>query len=405
MSVFVFASLCFLSPVTLWSSPTTTTQPETFASFSPQQQLAQCLTQAKAGDVEAAFGQAKALHTSYRNQRLFDVSYMNTLMSIVDEVESPAETRILNEVISLVNSVRESKQYDGVQDPEVAFHFMKALSRLSEMTISLNERVSSKVRLYEGKIAVNLSRNVNYPRNAREALAIPMVNMAQGYAIRGDSESMITALQVAVENGFGDFEKIKNDKFIARVQDEAATKKMITQLEARYRVSVKEWARQVVADFQGSQFNFDLPTIDGRRLRKSDFDGKVLVVDLWATWCPPCRKGIPHYIELQKNYGKRNIAVLGVSMDNPKNPMSALKVVKKFTKEQGFNYPCVLGDLAFDKQIPGKSVLPTTVFVDQSGRVRYIARGYHDYAKVEAIANLLANESQPVRATMPSMSR
>lgn len=398
---------CLLSPEKTWASPATAIQPgSTFTlNASPQQQLAQCLEQAKAGNVRSAFDQAKALHSTFGQERLFDVSYINTLLSIVDEVDSPLETKIINEVITLVNVVRKAKKYDGVQDAEAAFHFMKALGRLSNITQNINERVSSKVRLYEGKIAVNLSRNPNYPKNAMEALSIPMFSMAQGFAIRGDSKSMVKALKSAVDNGFGDFEKIKKDEILARVHNAKATEKLVVELESRYQGSVKKWAREVLANFPSGQFYFDLPTIDGRRLRKSDFDGKVLVVDMWATWCPPCRKGIPHYIELQKKYGDKNVAVLGVSMDNPKDPMSSLAAVKKFTKEQGFNYPCVMGDLAFGQQIPGKAILPTTIFLDQSGNVRYIARGYHDLGKIEAITNILSNESQPVRATMPSLSR
>ena len=398
--------LIWFAPDCGWAS-LAVTQPTTLASNAntPEQQLSACVELAKSGNVQGAFDRAKRLHTSYRSQRMFDVSYVNTLLTIVDEVESPIERKIINEVIQLANLARTTKQYDGIQDPEIAFHFMNALSRLADITLEINERVSSKVRLFEGSIAINLSKNPNYPKNAIEALSKPLYEMAQGYAIRGESKKMVGALSLAVDSGFGDFEQIRDDEYFARVQDKQAAKKLIAKLESRYQVSVKKWAKQVLADFQSVPFYFDLPSTDGQRLNKSDFMGKVVVVDLWATWCPPCRKGIPHYIHLQEKWASRGVAVLGVSMDNPKDPMSALGTVLKFSKEQGFNYPCVLGDLAFSQQIPGKAILPTTVFLDASGKVRYIARGYHDLAKVEAITSILANESQPVRTDIPSLSR
>ena len=91
-------------------------------------------------------------------------------------------------------------------------------------------------------------------------------------------------------------------------------------------------------------------------------------------------------------------------MDNPNDPMSALGDVRKFIDEYKFNYACGMGDQSLNAILPGKSVLPTTIFVDQSGNVRYIARGYHDYAKIEAITKILASESQPVRTITGSLS-
>jgi len=100
---------------------------------SPEQQLEQCVEIAKYGDVKAAFENASRIHKEFQSQRLVDVAYINTLLTIVDECDSSIEPKILNEVIGLVNKFRTTKQYDGIQDPEVAFHFMKALGRLSKI--------------------------------------------------------------------------------------------------------------------------------------------------------------------------------------------------------------------------------------------------------------------------------
>jgi thiol-disulfide isomerase/thioredoxin len=370
----------------------------------PDQQLSACVQIAKQGDVSRALEMAQQVKAMFGAQRMFSVSYMNTLLTIVDQKGSDFDNVIINEIIKVVNEERQTKQYDGQLDPEISFYFMQALGRLSAATMSVNERVSAKIRIYEGQIAGNLKANPGYPRNALEALALPMVSMAQGYAIRHNQEQAFASLGKAVDVGFGDFDMILKDPLINRLENHGAIEELVGDLKVRYKRAVADWSRTVLAEFQRYQFNFDVADIEGGRLRNADFGGKIIVLDMWATWCPPCRKGIPHYIELQKNYGSQGVAVFGVSMDNPQDPNSALTTVKDFVDAQKLNYPCALGDQSFARQVPGKQVLPTTIFIDQYSNVRYIARGFHDYAKIEAITKALASESQPVQAGMPSYS-
>jgi thiol-disulfide isomerase/thioredoxin len=404
LSSLIFATLSFsFQPATV--SAATTAQPAVSNPLvngpSAEHQLTECIRIAKQGDVDGALDLAKQTKTTFGAERLFTVSYMNTLLTIVDENENQGEVEILNELIQVVNAERQTQQYDGLQDPEIAFHFMKSLGRLAEATMSLNERVSSKIRIYEGQVASNLKSNPNYPKNALEALAAPMVSMAQGYSLRHDQTAAFEALGKAGDVGFGDFAMILKDPIINRLENRAAIEELVEDLEVRYEKAIENWSRTVVTQFQPFQFTYDLADVEGGRISNRDFTGKIVVLDMWATWCPPCRKGIPHFIELQKEFGSEGVSVLGVSMDNASDPHSALETVRDFTTEQNFNYPCALGDQSFSQQVPGKQVLPTTIFIDRDNNVRYIARGYHDYAKMKAITRILASESQPIRTGMP----
>jgi thiol-disulfide isomerase/thioredoxin len=361
-------------------------------------QLSSCLEIAKQGDVARAFEMAKQTKQTFANERMFEVSYINTLVSIVESQESKGDVKIINEAIKVVNSARASKVYDGTGDPEVAYHFMNALVRLGDAATKWSEPVAGKIRVFEGEIASNLRDNRGYPRNALAALANPMIDMAQAYAQRKEVQSAYEAIESAVSCGYGEYRELEQQQWFTQLNDKATRAQWMAKFDKTYAVAIQAWSQTVVQQFTGGSFNFSLDDLEGGRLSNADFVGKVTVVDLWATWCPPCRKGLPHYMQLQKTYQRQGVEVIGISMDDPEAPNDVLETVKSFVEMQKLNYPVAMGDTSIAGQLPGKMALPTTVFIDRNGRVRYIAQGYHDYAKVEAITRILVNESQVINA-------
>lgn len=110
--------------------------------------------------------------------------------------------------------------------------------------------------------------------------------------------------------------------------------------------------------------DFNLPTTDGKMLRLSDYRGKVVIIDFWATWCPPCRKGIPDLIDIKKKYGPKGVEIIGVSVDtDTKNE------VIPFIKEKGINYPVVYGNQNVYMQYGGIRAIPTTFVIDKEGKI------------------------------------
>jgi len=123
---------------------------------------------------------------------------------------------------------------------------------------------------------------------------------------------------------------------------------------------------------------FSLLDLEGNRVELAQFKGQVLVIDFWATWCPPCREAIPELIAMKKKYGPRGFDIVGISMDE--NPA---RVVPPFIEHYGINYPVVMADAQVPSDFGGIFGLPTTFIVDRNGNIaqRYI--GYVDMKVIE----------------------
>jgi thiol-disulfide isomerase/thioredoxin len=103
--------------------------------------------------------------------------------------------------------------------------------------------------------------------------------------------------------------------------------------------------------------------LDGHSLSLASFRGKVVLINFWATWCPPCRAEIPDLIALQDKYRDR-LQIIGISQDEVPP-----EVVKRFVADHKINYPVVMTSPEIEKAFPGISALPTSYIVDRDARV------------------------------------
>jgi len=117
--------------------------------------------------------------------------------------------------------------------------------------------------------------------------------------------------------------------------------------------------------------NFRLKSLAGNTVRLSDYRGKVVIVDFWATWCPPCRKEIPDFVSLFREFSGRGLMILGISLDH-----QGEKVVKNFVRKYGVNYPILMTDGKVDQLYGGVSAIPTTFIIDREGIIRKKHVGY-----------------------------
>jgi peroxiredoxin len=127
--------------------------------------------------------------------------------------------------------------------------------------------------------------------------------------------------------------------------------------------SVSAQSTQAKTGDRKSAPDFALKDADGRTVHLSDYHGKVVVLDFWATTCEPCKVEIPWLMEFEGAKKDRGFAVLGVSMDD------GWDVIKPFLRELGVNYRVVLGDDKTADQYGGIDAIPTTFLIDREGRV------------------------------------
>lgn len=111
--------------------------------------------------------------------------------------------------------------------------------------------------------------------------------------------------------------------------------------------------------------NFELKSIDGKMVNLADYRGKVVIVDFWATWCPPCRRGIPDLISLKKAYASKGVEVIGISVDDSRT----IGEVPTFAKDQKINYPVVYVDQSVADAYGGIESIPTTFIIDKKGNI------------------------------------
>ena len=147
---------------------------------------------------------------------------------------------------------------------------------------------------------------------------------------------------------------------------------------------------------------FTLKDSDGKQVKLSDYRGKVVLLDFWATWCGPCRIEIPWFIEMQRKNKDKGFEVLGVAMDD-----EGWEAVKPFLQELSVNYRIVMGNDATAQAYGGVDALPTTFLIDREGKIAAIHVGLASKKDFEdGVEELLQNSAAATeRAAVPAAHR
>ncbi len=134
--------------------------------------------------------------------------------------------------------------------------------------------------------------------------------------------------------------------------------------------------------------SLELPDTQGRRQALSQWRGRVLVVNFWATWCPPCLREIPGFGRMSEKHGAKGVQFVGIGVDDGDK-------VRYFSQKNAIPYPILIGDMDLF-QLTGdlgnpSGALPFTLILDRQGKVAFLREGMLDEQKLDSVLQTLAN--------------
>ena len=365
-----------------------------FNSVTPEQQLADAFRVASSGNVIAGLDAANRTVKTYSTDVKTKLRYIETLIRMQKLPGEEHDITLINSAIRASNEIRTFAECNGSRDPAMGFGYLQSLGELAYLVEAKHPETCNQLKQAVGRVAENLLVNPLVSQESHKYLALPFFDKARAHANVGEEQLAAESLQVAFKLGFADFERAKKEESFKKLTNSEEIDKIIEDGHNLVTNQKQKWAATEIAGFSPYPFVFDVDGLDDGHITNHDFRGKILVVDLWATWCPPCKKGIPHFKKLQREFSDQNVAVLGISVGNPDSPLSTRTEVQEFVKAKKFNYPCGLGGHSVLSQIPGETSLPTTLFIDEEGQVRYVIRGYHEYADLEALTEQMIKISE-----------
>jgi thiol-disulfide isomerase/thioredoxin len=221
-------------------------------------------------------------------------------------------------------------------------------------------------------------------------------NLACGLSLTGKKPEAIAELEKTIALGWYDWTHIEKDTDLDPIRGEEGFKKAIADGKKLQSESWAKEAREALAGKPLFDLDLDLKTIDGKPWKLSDHKGKVVIVDVWGTWCPPCRREIPHFVKLAADH-QGKVEIVGLAVEKPDlETAEAIEGIKAYAETAGIKYPLVnWSDDEAKKKIPDFKAFPTTIFVDKEGKVRLVKVGYHDHATLEGyVKGLLGDEKK-----------
>jgi thiol-disulfide isomerase/thioredoxin len=269
---------------------------------------------------------------------------------------------------------------------------------LGVMTVVQGERSEQKneriTLFHKAFAAFERLKNAHKERKPEEKSFEPRVELgeARALALEGKTNEAFDAVKRLMSTGNQDLDSIETVEDLQPLQALPAFREFI---EATYGPKLAEALQEVPAELAATKsfpFDFQLKDLDGNKVSMADYRGKLTIVDLWGTWCPPCRREIPHLVALSKKYKEKGLEIVGINCEEEGTEDQVKKTIRDFAKAYKIDYKCLLNDDTVQTKVPDFQAFPTMLFIDRSGKVRLVLVGAAPKAKLEAIITTLLAE-------------
>jgi thiol-disulfide isomerase/thioredoxin len=295
--------------------------------------------------------------------------------------ESPSE-----EVIASVLAI-------DTDDPDTQLR-LAATSHAMGRSLKSEEQATSAMQLFvkAGEAMQKVEKSDKELSSEESEVRGPIYYyQACAYSLLGEPEKALSPLRSSVEVGYGDLGMFDKDS------DLDAVRKLpeYPNFYAKTLTFFREQLVQEMEEFKSYPFDLNLTDLDGKPLVLSEMKGKVVVLDFWATWCRPCLMSMPDLNEIYLAEQSRGLEVIGLDYEGSRGGEEILEKVKQVLSELKIQYPCAIGDAATEAQVPNMESIPTMVFIDRTGKVRFQLSGAHSPDYLMAVIEPLLAEPAP----------
>lgn len=318
----------------------------------------------------------------------------------LDPAEAEADRAIQEELAKFDKLVADGKLPKAITEVKKLYKktgHLRAGYALSQLLQSRAEQVSGTNRrkahptwVEAGKLARELLADPEFPAAVRGEVMNAIYNQACSEAVNEQPDEAVQTLQDLFALGFDNYDQIANDTDLALLAENGAFQKMFSEKLKEVAERVQKQARTEIAEFKSFDFGFETTDLAGRPLALTALKGKIVVVDFWGTWCPPCRAEIPSFVRLKEKYAS-DLEIVGLAYERGEADEAAKGVIEFGTKN-GINYPCALGDEETQNLVPEFQGYPTTLFIDRTGKVRMVTVGAESYQRLESLILVLMEE-------------
>jgi thiol-disulfide isomerase/thioredoxin len=320
------------------------------------------------------------------------------------DVTPPAKKLPFEDLVAALGNDRANEAYRQIEEtlaknPQDVMSRLQLASLLNAVGMNLastGNREKASEAFLAAMDQVKAVPVESLPPGADRLVNVVYYNGACAQSLGGKPEDAKASLQKAIETGYSDLESLRNDADLAAVRALPDFDQQMTAWGTLIAERVTKEAQEMLASGETFPFDFSLTDLNGQAISRAAFAGKVLIVDIWGTWCPPCRAEIPSFVRLQSEYGPQGLQIVGLNYENSAGSEDAVKeTIKKFMDENKMNYPCAIGTEDIQKQVPEFEGFPTTIFIDRTGKVRAKVVGMHEYSLLEALVKTLLAEPAP----------